>query len=289
MSELPGWLDRAAFPFEPRLVELGQGEALSVVDVGSGPTVVFSHGTPTWSYEWRHHLRALSARYRCIAVDHLGFGLSPRPVEGDYSPEAHARRFARLLEVLGLERYHLVIHDFGGPFALDAALTHPEQVASVTAYNTFAWAFTDSARSRRLARLAGTSLFRWGYGALNLSFVISRSAWGEGPQDLRPYLSVFPDSDSRRRVLWALAKSMHGAEAFFDSLWERRGRLASTPMHVIWGLRDTAFPASALERFKQGFPHASVLELPHAGHWPHEEQPADCVSSVESFLLELPR
>lgn len=286
-TPLPDWLDREAFPFQPRLVDLGGGEALSVTDVGRGPVVVFAHGTPTWSYEWRHHLRALSSRFRCIAPDHLGFGLSPRPPDADYAPEAHARRFSRLLEVLGIERFHLVVHDFGGPIALDAALTHPERVASVVAYNTFAWPFTDSARSRWLAWLAGTSLFRWGYGAFNLSFVISRDAWGDGPQDLKPYLPVFVDVDSRRRVLWALAKSMRAAAPFFESLWERRGRLASTPMHVVWGLRDSAFPASALRRFREGFPHATVLELPRAGHWPHEEQPEDCVRSVDAFLSRL--
>lgn len=286
-TPLPDWLDRTEFPFQPRLVDLGDDEVLSVTDVGTGPVAVFSHGTPTWSYEWRHHLLALASRFRCIAPDHLGFGLSTRPRSADYSPRAHARRFSRLLDVLGIARCHLVIHDFGGPIALEAALTQPGRVASVTAYNTFAWAFTDSARSRRLAWLAGTSPFRWAYGALNLSFVISRDAWGDGPQNLKPYLSVFPDSDSRRRVLWALAKSMRGSTPFFDSLWERRDRLASTPMHVIWGLRDSAFPASALRRFKEGFPHASVLELPRAGHWPHEEQPEDCVRSVDAFLSSL--
>jgi len=46
---------------------------------------------------------------------------------------------------------------------------------------------------------------------------------------------------------------------------------------------------SALRRFTEGFPHASVLELPSAGHWPHEEQPDDCVKSVDAFLTGLGR
>lgn len=284
----PDWFDHDAFPFTPRLVDLGGGEALSVTEVGEGPVVLFSHGTPTWSFEWRHFLKALGGRYRCIAPDHLGFGLSPRPADSDYRPEAHARRFSRLVDALGLERFHLVVHDFGGPISLDAALSRPERVASLTCFNTFAWAFGDGPGTRRMAWLAGTPLFRWAYGALNLSFVISRSAWGDRrtmtSATWAPYLPVFPDAASRRLVLWALARSMRGSAAYCESLWERRARLASTPMHVVWGLADTAFPPSALARLKQGFPHAAVHELPTAGHWPHEEQPAVCVESVARFL-----
>lgn len=278
----------ADFPFTPTSIDVADGETLSVTDVGSGPVVVFAHGTPTWSYEWRHLLGALSGRYRCIAVDHLGFGRSARPTGADYAPEAHARRFSKALAVLGVDRHHLVVHDFGGPIALDGALSHPERVASVTLFNTFAWPFADDPTSRRRAWLAGTRLFRWAYGALNLSFVISRSAWGDPktvtPQTWPPYLSVFPDAASRRLVLWALAKSLLGSTAFFESLWARRQRLASTPMHVIWGLMDSAFPPSALARLREAWPHASVHELATAGHWPHEEQPEVCAQSVLRFL-----
>ena len=80
---VPTWVDRDAFPFTPKRID-----GLSVIDEGSGPPVVFSHGTPTWSYEWRHLIRGLSPTHRCIAVDHLGFGLSDPPNDADYSPEA---------------------------------------------------------------------------------------------------------------------------------------------------------------------------------------------------------
>jgi haloalkane dehalogenase len=270
------------------LVEVGHGEQLSVFDVGSGPVVLFSHGTPTWAYEWRHLLRALSTRFRCIAPDHLGFGTSPRPIDGDYRPEAHARRFSALVDRLGLDRYHLIVHDFGGPFALHEAVSRPQRVRSLTAFNTFAWAFGDSPRTRRMARLAGSALFRWAYGALNLSFKISRSAWGDRatmtPSTWRPYEELFADAESRRLVLWALAKAMQGSAEFCEAIWNRLPGLRSTPVQLIWGLADSAFPPSALAKLRTALPHAQVLELPSAGHWPHEEQPERCVAAVTAFL-----
>lgn len=292
-TPIPAWLDRREFPFQPSLIDVGENETLSVIDVGSGPVLLFSHGTPTWSYEWRHHLRVLSKTHRCIAPDHLGFGLSPRKMNGDYRPEAHARRFAALIERLGVERYGLVFHDFGGPIALAAALERPERVEHIVMYNTFAWALGEVAETKRLAELAGSRLFRWLYRYLNFSFVIARAAWGDRRTRTNvtwaPYTRLFPDADSRERVLFALAKSMIGSANYFSSLWQRLDRLASVPIHLLWGMKDPAFPPSALARFESAFPHASKLELATAGHWPHEEQPDVCVASVQAFLARVQR
>jgi haloalkane dehalogenase len=279
---IPDWLDREAFPFTPKQVG-----ALSVTDVGQGPAVLFAHGTPTWSFEWRHALKALQATHRCIAPDHLGFGLSPRPTDGDYRPEAHARRWGELLETLKLDRYSLVAHDFGGPIALDAALNHPERLERVVLFNTIAWPFTDDPSMARQARLAGSGLFRWLDRQLNFSFVISRSAWGRGPRSRamwRQYTQVFPDAESRERVLFALARSLAGSTPFFRSLWDRRERLAKTPIHFVWGLRDNAFRPSVLQRFREAWPHATVTPFENAGHWPHEEEPERCVEELARRL-----
>lgn len=283
---LPAWLDREAWPYTPRDVE-----GLSLVDVGTGPTVLFSHGTPTWSFEWRHLIAGLRSTHRCVAVDHLGFGLSPRPLDADYSPEAHARRWRRLLDALDVDRYSLVAHDFGGPIALDAALDRPEQVERLVLFNTIAWPFTEDATLASRARLAGSGLFRWLYRNVNFSFVISRSAWGRAPRPAetwRRYARVFPDADSRERVLFALARSLSGSTPFFRSLWARRDRLARTPIHLVWGLRDSAFGPAVLERLIEAWPHATVARLPDAGHWPHEEEPARCLSEVRRALEARP-
>jgi haloalkane dehalogenase len=292
MHALPSWVDREQFPFEPQWLDLpSSNERLSVTDVGAGPVVVFSHGTPTWSYEYRHLIRRLMRRYRCVAPDHLGFGLSPRPPEGDYRPEAHARRFSELVEQLGLHRYHLIIHDFGGPFALDEALTRPERVASLTVFNTFAWAFGDTPQRRRMAKMAGTGLFRFLYARFNFSFVIARSSWGTAQPandaTWQPYTAVFPDAASRVRVLWALARGLEGSSRFCESLWSRIARLSQVPTQFIWGMKDSAFPPSFLARWRAEFPKARVLELEKSGHWPHEEEAQTCGGAVERFLDEV--
>ena len=75
---VPAWLDRAEYPFAPRWLDLPAGR-MHYVDEGQGRPIVFVHGTPDWSFVWRHLIKALRPRYRCIAPDNLGFGLSDKP------------------------------------------------------------------------------------------------------------------------------------------------------------------------------------------------------------------
>ena len=54
---------------------------------------------------------------------------------------------------------------------------------------------------------------------------------------------------------------------------------------VLWGIKDSAFPPYLLDRWRQGLPHAEVVEIAGAGHWPHEEEPELVVTALKRFLL----
>lgn len=268
------WFDRDAWPFEPRFHEGSEGRQ-HYVDVGSGPTWLFSHGTPTWSFEWRHAIAALSPEARCVAIDHLGFGRSERPDAG-YRPEDHARRFAEVVDALDLRDVTAVVHDYGGPIALRWILDHPDRVRRVVIVNTFAWSLDHDRSVAWGARLLGGAAGRWAYGALNLSLTViapsafaDRSRWTAVKGN---YLPVFPDPESRRRVLWPLARGLLGSSAFFAGLDRDLPRLRDVPVDLVWGVRDTAFPARFAEAWHQRLPHARRVDLP-VGHWPHEEDP----------------
>src|SRR3954462_3492603 len=154
MATLPDWIDRAEYPFEIRTLTLSDGE-MSYVDEGSGPVLMFVHGTPTWSFEFRHLIKSLSGRYRCIAPDHLGFGLSSRPARFAYTPEAHAAALREFVDQLGLDRITLIVHDFGGPIGLPLALDAPSRVECVIILNSWAWPLNDDPKMARAAKVAG--------------------------------------------------------------------------------------------------------------------------------------
>lgn len=281
---VPGWVDRDLWPFAPHTHGLEEGR-LHFVDEGQGAPVLFVHGTPTWSIDWRHLLRGLAPNHRVIAVDHLGFGLSDRPAAAGYRPEDHADRFARFATSLDLHDVTLVVHDFGGPIALPWALDHLDRIARVVIVNTWAWPLTDPSLrmgGRLLGSWLGRLLYRW----LDLSLrVVAPSAWADRskltPQLHGQHLAAFADEPRARvTVLWALARALLGSEGFYAQLAERLPELNTVPVELVWGLQDPAFPPTVYAEWRRRFPDARTLELEHAGHWPHEE----CAEEVLAFL-----
>jgi haloalkane dehalogenase len=269
-------------------MELPAGQ-MHFVDEGAGEAILFVHGTPTWSHEWRHVIGGLSPGYRCIAPDHLGFGLSERPRAFAYTPEAHAAVLASFVAKLGLRDFTLVVHDFGGPIGLPLALAQRGAVKRLVVLNSWMWSLAEDARMVRGAKFIGSGLGRWLYRHANASLrLIMPGAYGDKRKLTREvhraYLDRFGDAWSREAVLWTLARSLLGSDAFYRSLWDGREQLQRIPSLIVWGMKDPAFQPSQLARWREALPHARVIELPASGHWPHEEEPGRVTEELSAFL-----
>ena len=112
---------------------LVDGVRLAYRDRGEGEPVVFVHGTPSWSHEWRHVVPAVEAAgHRVVTYDLLGFGDSERPLDRDTSVAAQTDLLIGLLDELGLERPSLITHDIGGasPRASEDLSASPRSTAT---------------------------------------------------------------------------------------------------------------------------------------------------------------
>jgi haloalkane dehalogenase len=108
-----------------------------VLDEGQGEPVVCMHGVPTSAFLYRKVVRELAARgLRGVAFDLPGLGLAERPAEFDYTWTGLGRFASAAVESLGLDRFHLVVHDIGGPVGFEVAAALPERVGSITVLNT---------------------------------------------------------------------------------------------------------------------------------------------------------
>jgi haloalkane dehalogenase len=278
------------WPYPPSPLDVGEGN-LALYETGrrDAPPVMFVHGTPTWSIDWRHALAGIRGEARGLALDHLGFGQSDRPSNAAYGLADHARRFDRAMEVLDLRDLTLVVHDFGGTFALPWASRNPDRLRHLVVLNTFAGPVTDRF-ARGAAAFLASRVGRWLYRRANLSLrVIAPTAWGERSK-LTPALAAqharpFDDPDARDRVLWQLARALRDGDETFTKVAEGLSSLSSTPTTLLWGMRDPAFPTHILRRWRELAPHARVVEATKAGHWPQEEAPDELVD----ILLEILR
>ena len=282
------WLDRKAYPFDSRWLVVGDGARMHYVDEGRGDPILFVHGTPSWSFEWRHLIRGLCHDYRCVAPDLVGFGLSSRPRDFAYTPPAHAGALQELVDQLDLEDYTLVVHDFGGPIGLPLALGEHSRVRRVVIINTWMWSLAGDPAFERAGRIAGSTLGRFLYRWANLSLrVIMPAAWADRklltPAIHDQYLAPFEEREARGRVLWPLARALLGSSRWYESLWARSDRLSHLPVLIIWGMKDPAFGPKVLERWSELLPSATVIEVP-VGHWPHEEAPDTVLEAIRGFL-----
>lgn len=286
---IPDWLDRAAYPFRSRWWETEAGR-LHYVDEGEGPPVVFVHGVPAWSYSFRGAIRHLRSTHRCVALDHLGFGLSDKPTDWPYRPEALASHVESVIEGLGLQKLTLVVHDWGGPLGLAYALRHPENVSRLVLLNTWMW----SARGDLRARLTASILASPIYGLLEDRFAVTPRLFTRMAVARRDRISAatfrhleapFRDRGDRAG-LRALVRAIRDADDWVGSLWEERARLRRIPALVLWGMKDPAFPPRYLRRWEEVLASARIRRLHQVGHYPHEEEPEEVCRSIASFVRD---
>jgi haloalkane dehalogenase len=134
----PSWIDQELFPFESRFLEV-DGTRVHYIDEGQGPVFLALHGNPTWSFLYRHIIDGLKDRFRCLALDYPGFGLSTAPPGYRYTVAEHAKVVEGFVTRLGLDGITLMGQDWGGPIGLSVAIRHPERFRALVIGNTFGW------------------------------------------------------------------------------------------------------------------------------------------------------
>ena len=136
----PTWVSDEMFPFQSKFFKTPAGHTMHYIDEGKGEPIAFIHGNPSWSFEFRHLVKGLRSEFRCIAPDHIGFGLSSHSSRReDHRPQAHAAAFKSLIDHLELRDITLYMADWGGPIGLDFARSCPGRVKRIVIANTWCW------------------------------------------------------------------------------------------------------------------------------------------------------
>jgi haloalkane dehalogenase len=277
------WLDRELYPFSDHWFNTPAGR-MHYVDEGSGPPVVFVHGTPTWSFLYRRQIVALRERFRCIAADNIGFGLSDKPATWDYTPAGHAANLAALLDQLQLERFTLVVHDLGGPTGLSYALDHPERIERLVLTNTTLWGMRGEFAMPPIGKLLSGRLGKWLYLQHNFSPqtllpLLFANRGTLTPALHRHYTAPFPTPNDRHG-LWGWVLALRDHADWYDGLWARRDRLATIPGRLVWGMKDIAFGPNYLRHWQRHFPQWQVREIADSSHFVAEEAPQALIDAV---------
>jgi pimeloyl-ACP methyl ester carboxylesterase len=257
-------------------------------EAGAGEPILLLHGVPTSSYLWRRLLPRLAGFGRAVAPDHYGFGRSDKPADADYSVPGYVRYLEGFTAALGLDRLHLIVHDFGGPFGLAFAIAHPERVRSVVLLNTV---FYSDYEWHPLAKIWRTP----GDGE-DLMAGWTRERFGEGlrkwlahPEnvtgaDLDAYYEPIADPAMRAAIL----KLYRNTTPSEHPEWEERLRRLGVPALIVWGRRDPFLPPEWAERFHRDLAGSALAIIDDAGHFVQEDQPEKVAQLIEAFYARRP-
>lgn len=287
--ETYNWLDTKEYPFRVHFLPI-EGHNIHYVDEGDGETILFVHGIPDWSFGWRNVIKKLSAKYRCVAPDHLGFGLSDKAENAELTIAAHAERLKTFVHQLQLKDVHLVVHDFGGPIGLTYAVEEPDNIKSITAFNTWMWPLKGEKHFEAGAKVVNTWVGKLLYLQFNFSvrFMLKNSY--ADSKNLPPHVYMhYLEPMKAKAAKWAaysLAKSLTGEHMHMEYLWQQRNKLRNIPMQLLWGMKDKFVPAEILlPKWKQTFPQAKFTGVDNAGHFVQEEG-AEMLANELDLLIQ---
>lgn len=287
---------RALYPFKSHYLTLSDGRRMHYIDEGpeDGEVLVFVHGYLTWSFIYRAFMIYYAAQgFRCIAMDHIGFGLSDKPTNKRYHTlRRHFTNLAECITALNLRDVTLVMEDWGASFGLNYAIQHPENVKRLVIMN--AWAFQDTlARqpSRLMSLLLKPGVGELVLGSLNLAinFALQRATLRHlSPSVLVGYRAPFRDARNRTALVQFLRMTEVGPGRPSMPLMRRIEQgmqaLTATPTLLLWGKTDPFYPAEIARHWKTLLPRARGPVMLEAGHFVPEDAPELLMEHLSNFV-----
>ncbi|WP_343686096.1 alpha/beta fold hydrolase [Chryseobacterium gleum] len=285
-KENTDWLDRKQYPFKSHFIETKYGK-IHYIDEGEGEVLVFVHGNPNWSFGYRELIKHFSKTHRCIAIDHIGFGLSDKPYDVSY-PKFHAENLESVIIALQLHDITLVLHDWGGPIGISYAENHPDRVKRLIVFNSWFWSVKDDKTLRTFSKFMGSALGRNLCKYFNIfPRVLMKMDMGDKKNHSKAihqhYIKPFPHAGTLKGT-WIFPKSFLVEDRWLNSLWDNRNRIKEIPILMLWGMRDKAFPEHFLTKWETVFQNTSKVKFDYSGHNSPEEIGKDAIKYVQDFL-----
>ncbi len=281
---------REEYPFDSHWIEV-DGHTMHYVDEGSGPVLLMVHGNPTWSFAWRHLVRELSSDYRVIAIDHLGCGFSAKPQADTYALENHIARLVKFVECLNLTNITLFAHDWGGGIGMGTAGRLPDRFDRFVLMNTAA--FRSQRIPLRIAACRIPLLGTLGMQGLNLFSAAALRMASEKPLSpaARKGLTAPYDSWENRRAVREFVHDIplrpsHRSYATLKGVEDGLQQFVSSPMLLIWGMKDWCFSPHFYDEFCERFPDAERHPIANAGHYVFEDATAELLAASRRFLAK---
>jgi pimeloyl-ACP methyl ester carboxylesterase len=249
---------------------------------GSGPPVVFCHGTPFSSRVWSGYADALTSEFTVYLWDMPGYGESSKRAVDAVDFDAQGKVFAALLGSWGLDRPHVVAHDFGGAISLRATLFEQMSYGSLMLVDTVAIPPSGSPFFRFVQDNPTTLDQLPGYIHESILRTYIQGATHHGLREaqleelLTPWLGEAGQPAFYRQIA-------QYDERFLAEIEDNLGKL-SAPVKVLWGADDAWIPPSTGRRLAGLIPEATYTEIADSGHLMQYDAPVPLANHLRNWL-----
>lgn len=258
------------------------------------PVLLLPHGYPSSSMEFRGLMPALARRYRLLAPDFPGQGLSSTPEDFDYSFDGYARFLERFVDTLEVERFALYLHDFGSQIGLRLAIARPARITALIIQNG------DIYEDVLGPKYAGLKAYFADKSAANSKAIedaVSEAGFKEEfLNDLRPELAeaIAPElwqyhwslmTPKRRRIVIDIIKGLEENLSWFPR-YQAYLRDFQPPTLIVWGPQDGYMPVASAQAYRRDLPQAE-LHLLDGGHWLLETNLEEVAGLIDDFLARV--
>jgi cis-3-alkyl-4-acyloxetan-2-one decarboxylase len=280
---------QSEYPFKSNFIKV-KAHNYHYVDEGEGEeTLLMVHGNLSWSFMYRNLIREFSKKYRVIAPDHLGCGLSDKPQDFPYRLETHIDNLESLVFSLKLEKVTLIVHDWGAAIGMGLAVRHPDKVARLIILNSTAFSTTWLPLRLSILRIPwlNNKLIR------NFNFYLNASLQLSSRKALpsivkKGFKYPYQTYNDRIAILRFVQDIPIDPEhVSFEVLLEIEHGLwmfREAPVYMIWGMCDWCFSQRYLRRWQLYYPQAQVLKLDNAGHYLLEDECDKAIATIKDFL-----
>lgn len=276
-------------PYDSHFVEI-DGMKMHYLDEGSGPVVLLVHGNPTWCFYYRNLISKLKDKFRVIAVDLLGCGLSDKDPNRHFHAKDRIDHLVSFVTQLKLASFSIVMHDWGGAIGTGLSVSMPEKIERIVYLNT---TLTETESLPFIIKAASSKLsgkFLTKYTKTFLRFTTGLGTSKKLPKIIKdgyfaPYKTI-----KDREAIWDFVADIpftnsHPTYSVMLDLAKKIDRLSQKEVKIIWGLKDPCFHREMLNNVAAYFPQADILEIPEASHLVLEDANSLVCNSIREFLL----
>lgn len=287
---------------------LATGVTLKVETGGSGEPILFLHGFPESHRTWRHQMASLARDFHVIAPDQRGFGGSDKPAGVEnYAPEKAVDDVFALADALGIARFTLVGHDWGGAIAWLAAIRDPARIARLVIVNAphpliFQRSLIEDPAQRAASQYITTFRSRGAETGIRLmglrnffdktiAPLADVSMLPEAERDA--YLEDWGQPGAVTAMLnWYRAANTVVPAVGEDAAMPMWARLpfpkVKVPTLIIWGLDDKALLPVQFAGLDDHVDDLRIVTTPGAGHFIVWEKPEVVTTAIRNFVADTP-